>query len=76
MLRYCFGEEEQAPGTYYELADYCEQWMALKPSSFTPIYYKEGDEASPFPEIWLLGDAVVTAMQVSTLILKSRCDDS
>jgi hypothetical protein len=37
--------------------------MALKPLSFSPMYYKDADEWNIFPEIWLLGDAVATGMQ-------------
>jgi hypothetical protein len=37
--------------------------MALKPSSFAPIYYRDSGDGNCFPELWLVGDAVVTGLQ-------------
>jgi hypothetical protein len=63
VIRYCYGDGSHTLSTYAELVEYCDDWMALKPSSFAPMYYKDADERNYFPEIWFLGDAVVTGMQ-------------
>ena len=63
VLRYCYGDGPKNTSAYTELVDYCDSWMALKPSTFAPMYYKDADEWNLFPEVWLLGDAVVTGMQ-------------
>ncbi|KAJ9649400.1 hypothetical protein H2199_000175 [Coniosporium tulheliwenetii] len=63
VLRYCFGDGEHSVNTYNQLSDYCRDWMAYKPASFSPIFYREASEGELFPEVWLLSDAVVTGLQ-------------
>lgn len=61
-LRYCFGDGEHSVGKYMDLVQYCSDWMAYKPPSFTPIYYKEPAEDELFPEIWMNGQVAGTGM--------------
>jgi len=70
VIRFCFGEynNDRGVSTYQALVEYCHQWMLFKPISFTPLYYKSaepmaGKSSSVFPEIWLTGDHIVTALQ-------------
>lgn len=70
VMRYCFGDQayDRGVATYNALLEYCQQWMLFKPMAFTPLYYKEagstsGDGDGVFPEIWLMGTHVVTALQ-------------
>ncbi|KAF2141177.1 uncharacterized protein K452DRAFT_228673 [Aplosporella prunicola CBS 121167] len=63
VIRYCYGEGERNVACYNRLVDYCDGWYVYKPASFSPIFQKEPDEESVFPEIWLLSDAVVTGLQ-------------
>lgn len=63
VLRYCYGDGHKSTAGYSELLEYCETWVTLKPASFSPMFYREADEGEFFPEIWLVGDHVVTAMQ-------------
>jgi len=70
VIRFCFDEYNNDRGVarYNALLEYCHQWMLFKPMSFTPLYYKAaeeipGDSSSVFPEIWLTGDHIVTALQ-------------
>jgi hypothetical protein len=61
-LRYCFGDGEHSVGKYMDLVQYCCDWMALKPPSFTPIYYKEPGPNEVFPHIWMNGQIAGTGM--------------
>ncbi|QDS73628.1 hypothetical protein FKW77_002104 [Venturia effusa] len=61
-LRYCFGDGEHSIGRYMDLVQYCSDWMAYKPPSFTPIYYREPGENDMFPEIWMNGQVAGTGM--------------
>lgn len=61
-LRYCFGDGEHSIGKYMDLVQYCSDWMAYKPPSFTPIYYKEPADNDMFPEIWMNGQVAGTGM--------------
>ncbi|OCL02702.1 hypothetical protein AOQ84DRAFT_348764 [Glonium stellatum] len=63
VLRYCFGDGEHSVSSYNQLLKYSTDWMTYKPSSFTPIFYREPKEGNIFPEIWLLSDSVVTGLQ-------------
>ncbi|TKA76956.1 hypothetical protein B0A49_01731 [Cryomyces minteri] len=63
VIRYCFGDGEQTTSHYTKLLDYCMEWHAFKPPSFSPIFFRDWDTTNVFPEIWLLGDAVVTGLQ-------------
>lgn len=61
-LRYCFGDGEHSVGRHMDLVQYCSDWMAYKPPSFTPIYYKEPADNEMFPEIWMNGQVAGTGM--------------
>lgn len=61
-LRYCFGDGEHSVGKYMDLVQYCCDWMALKPPSFTPIYYKEPGPDEVFPHIWMNGQIAGTGI--------------
>ncbi len=52
VLNCCFGEQSGA--SWWELREQSERWKECKPSSFTPIYWREPDPARQevFPEIW------------------------
>ncbi|KAI9820798.1 MAG: hypothetical protein M1827_005169 [Pycnora praestabilis] len=65
VLRFCFGEGEHTTVRWADLMQYLQQWSDLKPSSFTPIFYRESDysKGQVFPELWYLGDSQVTAIQ-------------
>jgi hypothetical protein len=54
VLNCCFGAEGVALSRWMELNEYSEKWQKSKPSSFTPIYYKQADSSKgeAFPEIW------------------------
>jgi len=71
VIKYCFGDASKTTLLYDSLVEYCERWMAFKPPSFDPMFLREptssdgdgGGKDKIFPEIWLLNDAVVTALQ-------------
>lgn len=62
VLNCCFGVEGVGLGRWEELRNGCERWEDEKPSSFTPIFYREGrkegigegreEGREAFPEIW------------------------
>jgi hypothetical protein len=54
VLNCCFGPKGVALSRWMELKEYSEKWQDLKPSSFTPIYYREANtlKGEAFPEIW------------------------
>jgi len=43
LLNCCFGPEGVAFSKWVELKDYSEKWQEMKPSSFTPIFYREAN---------------------------------
>ncbi|KAK3049845.1 hypothetical protein LTS18_012682 [Coniosporium uncinatum] len=71
VIKYCFGDASKTTSLYDGLVEYCERWMTFKPPSFDPMFLREptnadgdgGGKDKIFPEIWLLNDAVVTALQ-------------
>lgn len=69
VIRFCFGDGERSLAHYAALCEYSAQWMLFKPPSFAPIYYREPGENDVFPEMWLLGDHVVCALQHHHLAL-------
>lgn len=54
VLNCCFGPEGVAFSKWVELKDYSEKWQEMKPSSFTPIFYREANaqKREAFPEVW------------------------
>lgn len=56
VLNCCFGELGVSIGHWKELKSRCERWQERKPTSFTPIYYREADreKREAFPEIWFV----------------------
>jgi hypothetical protein len=54
VLNCCFGPEGVAFSKWVELKDYSEKWQEMKPSSFTPIFYREAnaEKREAFPEVW------------------------
>ncbi|KAK4945527.1 hypothetical protein LTR66_014378 [Elasticomyces elasticus] len=64
VIRYCFGEGEHSHAHYNQLRDYCTDWFAFKPASYSPIFWQDyDDDLTVFPEIWFLSDAIVTGLQ-------------
>jgi hypothetical protein len=63
MIRYCFGDSEDDATSYMALLTYSDEWMAMRPASFSPMFFKEAQEGEAFPAIWLLNDAVTTGLQ-------------
>lgn len=63
VIRYCYGDESRGIADYAKLVEYSDGWMALKPSSFLPMYHRDPGDGEFFPEIWLFGDAIVTGLQ-------------
>jgi hypothetical protein len=54
VLNCCFGPEGVSFSKWVELKGYNERWQEMKPSSFTPIFYRNADtrKGEAFPEIW------------------------
>lgn len=54
VLNCCFGPEGVSLSKWMELKEYNERWREMKPSSFTPIFYRDADtrKGEAFPEIW------------------------
>jgi hypothetical protein len=60
VLNCCFGAEGVGLGRWEELKRGCARWSKETPSSFTPIFRREGgnekdkggEEREAFPEIW------------------------
>lgn len=54
VLNCCFGPEGVSLSKWMELKEYNERWREMKPSSFTPIFYRDADtrKGESFPEIW------------------------
>lgn len=70
VLRYCFGEDlnSMTPSRYTELTSYAENWVHMKPTSFTPMFVGtpsvlDDDVNTVFPQIWYVSDAVTTGCQ-------------
>lgn len=63
VIRYCFGENDHANATYTRLLNYCDDWYSLKPSAFAPLWTHDWNDKHVFPEIWILGNEVVTGLQ-------------
>ncbi|KAI4852682.1 hypothetical protein E4T44_01332 [Aureobasidium sp. EXF-8845] len=66
-IQWCFGlrEHERSTAQFEELLRYAGDWLKLKPSCYTPIYYRNADADSNavFPEVVYLSDAAVTGIQ-------------
>jgi hypothetical protein len=56
ILRFCFGESDRSILTWNQLFDYSCQWWEHRPTSFSPVYYKDAEGESIFPEIWLANE--------------------
>jgi hypothetical protein len=54
VLNCCFGELGVSNVNWRDLMEYNTQWEKAKPSSLTPIYYRDPDRGKreAFPEIW------------------------
>lgn len=63
IINYCFGNDQEHAASYNRLHEYLDQWMALKPTSFTPTFFLAAAQDHLFPEIWLLSDAAITGLQ-------------
>ena len=60
VLRYCYGEEGQTRGQYEELCAYNQQWQALTPPTFDPLYCRPPNtvKGEIFPVLWYLDDCI------------------
>ncbi|GKZ86203.1 hypothetical protein AnigIFM56816_001255 [Aspergillus niger] len=60
VLRYCYGEEGQTRGRYEELCAYNQQWQALTPPTFDPLYCRPPNtvKGEIFPVLWYLDDCI------------------
>lgn len=63
VIRYCFGDDDHSTVTYNWLLESTVQWHDLKPSSFTPVFFKEADDENVFPDIWFLSDEITAGWQ-------------
>ncbi|RAK84182.1 hypothetical protein BO79DRAFT_203167 [Aspergillus costaricaensis CBS 115574] len=65
VLRYCYGEEGQIRSQYEELCAYNQQWQALTPPTFDPLYCRPPNtvKGEIFPVLWYLDDCIVTGIQ-------------
>ncbi|GKZ37417.1 hypothetical protein AbraIFM66950_008940 [Aspergillus brasiliensis] len=65
VLRYCYSEEDQRRWHYEELCAYNQQWQALTPPTFDPLYYRPANilKGQIFPVLWYLDDCIVTGIQ-------------
>lgn len=52
VLNFCFGEAVAGISRWQELENAAMEWKAALPPSFTPIYSRDREEQTPFPEIW------------------------
>lgn len=75
VIRYCFGEDDRSTSTYERLSESVKDWNRCKNGSFTPIYFKEADEDSVFPEVWFLNDEIIIGWQhyyIAKLLLSAH----
>ncbi|GAB7362556.1 hypothetical protein MBLNU230_g2873t1 [Neophaeotheca triangularis] len=63
VIRFCFGDGDRSNATYDHLADSCAQWYACKPASFTPVYWKEANPETIFPESIFIADHLSVGVQ-------------
>lgn len=58
ILNYCYGEKPRDVQTWKTLEKYIEDWVALRPATFSPIKSVALDltEGRFLPEIWYLND--------------------
>ncbi|KAI5370836.1 putative zn(2)-C6 fungal-type DNA-binding domain, fungal transcription factor [Septoria linicola] len=63
VLRFCFGEAPQTIDGYRYLETQVETWWSCKPSSFTPVFYREPEGEEIFPYIWYVSDEYATGIQ-------------
>ncbi|KAI9053114.1 hypothetical protein LZ554_003383 [Drepanopeziza brunnea f. sp. 'monogermtubi'] len=52
VLNCCFDDSGVCAVTWTKLREYSERWAELKPSSFTPYFYKEADRQKPEPDVF------------------------
>lgn len=62
-VRYCFGNGGSDVVRYTALIDYLNQWMLQKPTSFSHVYYKKACDENVLPEVWLINDYSICALQ-------------
>ena len=63
VIRHCFGNQDKLTSEYDRLSNSVDEWHTSKSSSFTPVYYKEADQDSGFPDMWLLNDEITIGWQ-------------
>lgn len=53
VLNFCFGDAGRPSLKWWtELDDWNQKWYNSRPSSFTPLFFKERGKGDAFPEIW------------------------
>jgi hypothetical protein len=62
-IRICFGKSDITESEYTRLSHSINKWHSCKSANFTPVYYKEADDAKIFPEIWFLHDEHIIGWQ-------------
>ena len=66
VLNFCFdGDGDHTFARWAALKEWCEEWRASIPASFSPIYYEDAspETGSVLPQVWHIGDAHVTGIQ-------------
>ena len=63
VIDYCFGEDDQSTSAYSRLSDCVDNWHACKSPSFSPMFFREPDADSVFPECWFLSDEIIIGWQ-------------
>jgi hypothetical protein len=56
ILRFCFGAADSSPLKWTQLMEYSQQWWESRPESFAPLYYKDPEPETLFPDVWLTSD--------------------
>lgn len=67
VLEYCFSPDSSYD-TYDNLVEYSTAWAASKPTSFEPVYVRKARGGETFPNIVLLNNTIMAAMQYYHLI--------
>ncbi|KAF2152781.1 hypothetical protein K461DRAFT_152808 [Myriangium duriaei CBS 260.36] len=63
VISCCFGKPRDFTARLSELTQYAQEWLNHTPTSFTPLYRREGDGNCSFPEIMYCSDTIVTGVQ-------------
>ncbi|KAB8416416.1 hypothetical protein FH972_024935 [Carpinus fangiana] len=75
VANYCFGDFDRDAGPYDVLVAYATDWMSQKPACFRPAFYRDPkDRTNVFPEILMLNDHAVSALQyfhLATILLSA-----